>query len=247
VCSSDLLEVSSRQAVSVSPPNVSAVSVAVSAGGIHSTERDVADVVAFGGIPDPASVDRRASQRIQGQHDADDLQMGRAMRNAKLRDIEASTGMTVNTNFYVLHFSEDDIISKANRLGISLGSNDREVLSSVNALLDLEVDRTMEVMRNIAAVKPMVETELQELGVHDLEGLCEDLIPTGDLGVAEVDAHEYAAPNHPHFASSEYLSHADKEVTLEKPKQKWSRKIYVESAVRRSTRTKYKKKFHDER
>lgn len=37
------------------------------------------DVIAFGGIPDPMSSDRRFSHRIQAQPDADDIQLGRAI------------------------------------------------------------------------------------------------------------------------------------------------------------------------
>ena len=70
------------------------------------------DVIAFGGIPDPMSGDRRFSHRIQAQPDADDIQMGRAMRAAKLRDIEANTGMSVNTECSILHFSPNEIIDK---------------------------------------------------------------------------------------------------------------------------------------
>nr|XP_020153356.1 zinc finger MYM-type protein 1-like [Aegilops tauschii subsp. strangulata] len=56
------------------------------------------EVIAFGGIPDPASVDRCFSHRIQSQPDADDIQMG--MRAAKLRDIEANTEMKRKTLHY---------------------------------------------------------------------------------------------------------------------------------------------------
>ena len=42
------------------------------------------EVIAFGGIPDPASGGGRFSHRIQSQLDADDIQMGRATRAAKL-------------------------------------------------------------------------------------------------------------------------------------------------------------------
>ena len=51
------------------------------------SERTLEEVIAFGGIQDPASGDRCDSHRIQDQPDADDLQLGRARRVAKLRDI----------------------------------------------------------------------------------------------------------------------------------------------------------------
>ncbi|XP_044443841.1 uncharacterized protein [Triticum aestivum] len=55
-------------------------------------EASVEEVVAFGGIPYPTSGGRRTSRRIQEQPDADDFQMGRAMRAAKIRDVEAVSG-----------------------------------------------------------------------------------------------------------------------------------------------------------
>ena len=118
----------------------------------------IPEVVAFGGIPDPASDGRRSSRRIQGQPDADEFQLGRAMRLAKIRDTKSSTGPSLNTSCSVLHFSENDIMHKADNLGISLGNNNREVVTSINELLDLETDRAMVMLKNIAAIKPMKES-----------------------------------------------------------------------------------------
>uniref|UniRef100_A0A8I6W8S0 Uncharacterized protein n=1 Tax=Hordeum vulgare subsp. vulgare TaxID=112509 RepID=A0A8I6W8S0_HORVV len=53
-------------------------------------------VIQFGGIPDPVTSDRRVSDRIQSQPDADDWQMDRASRIAKLKDAESSTGYLPN-------------------------------------------------------------------------------------------------------------------------------------------------------
>jgi hypothetical protein len=154
----------------------------------------VEEIPAFGCIPDPTSGDRRSSWHIQAQPDADDLELGRAMRVAKIRDIESSTGLSVNTSFPVLHFSEHDIVDKADKLGVSVGENSREVATSINELLDLEEDRATSMLKNIAAVKPMEESEINELRVHELEYLCEDLVPTSliDTEILEVEGH--AAP-----------------------------------------------------
>ena len=48
-----------------------------------------------------------------------DLQMGHATREAKLGDIKATTSMSVNTNFLVLHFSDDEIVSNVDNRGLS--------------------------------------------------------------------------------------------------------------------------------
>ena len=66
------------------------------------------EIVAFGGISNPMSEVRRMSNRLHDQPDVDDLQLGRAMQAAKLRDIEVTTGMSVNTSNSILHFSNDE-------------------------------------------------------------------------------------------------------------------------------------------
>ena len=65
------------------------------------------------------------------------------MRAAKLRDIEFTTGMSVNTSNFILHFFNEEIIYNANQLGVSLGSNVSEISNSVNDLLDLEAERAL--------------------------------------------------------------------------------------------------------
>ena len=80
-----------------------------------------------------------------------------------------------------MHFSENDIMHRADSLGISLGSSNSEVATSINDLLDLEADRALNMLKTIAAVKPMKESEINELGVNELEVLCEDLVPNNLL------------------------------------------------------------------
>lgn len=160
---------------------VASDSVRHTAGGHSPTGVALEDVIAFGVIPDPMSGDRRFSHPIQDQPDVDDIQMGRAMRAAKLQEIEVHTGMSVNTSCSILHFSEHDIIDKASNLGISLGSNDKETAKSINDLLDLETDRAVDLIRYLAAVKPMNEADINDLGVTALQSLCGDLVPTEGL------------------------------------------------------------------
>ncbi|KAE8773259.1 hypothetical protein D1007_54612 [Hordeum vulgare] len=81
------------------------------------------DVIAFGGIPDLATDDKRASLTIQAQSNADDSEMGRAMRATKLHNIENITGMEVNTSYSILHFLEAEIIDNVGLVGVSLGNN----------------------------------------------------------------------------------------------------------------------------
>lgn len=143
---------------STTPSKVSPVSS--HAGGHSLTGPPVEEIAAFGGIPDLMSGDTRVSQRIQTQPDADDLQLGRAMRAAKLRDLESTTGVSINTSFSILNFSDDEIVNNATKIGVSLGSNSMEVAKSVNDLLDLEAERAMHMLRNIASITPMRDSEV---------------------------------------------------------------------------------------
>lgn len=56
-------------------------------------------------------------------------------------------------------------MDRADRLGVLLGANSREIATSINELLDLEADRAMDMLINIAAVKPKEENEINALGV----------------------------------------------------------------------------------
>ena len=100
------------------------------------------------------------------------------MRAAKLHDAAISTGMSVNISNSLLHFSNEEIINNANQLGVSLGATDSEISNSVNDLLDLEAERALETIRNLAVVKPMNDNEIDALGVRVLNTMCVDLAPS---------------------------------------------------------------------
>ena len=122
------------------------------------------EIIAFGGIPDPVAEGRRMSCRLQDQPNVDDMQLRCAMQAAKLRDIEVTTGMSVNLSNSILHFSTDDIINNANQVGVSLGNTNSEISNSVNDLLDFEAECALETIQNLAAVKPMNDADIDALG-----------------------------------------------------------------------------------
>ena len=162
------------------------------------------------------------------------------MRAAKLRDVEVTTGMSVNTSKSILHFSNDEIVENANQLGVSLGSNDTEISNSVNDLLDLEAERALEMIRNIAAVKPMCESEVDALGVMVLDNFCADLMQPNTYEDVEADSTEIVLPSPSETGSEDQLQ------SQTVPKRKWKRKVYPVSVVRRSARIRTAKKFQDE-
>ena len=164
------------------------------------------------------------------------------MRAAKLRDVEISTGMFVINSNSILHFTNDEIVHNANQLGVSLGNNDIEISRSVNDILDLEAERALELIRHIAAVKPMNESEIDALGVRVLDGLCADLDPalheTEEDTIPEVSLHV----DEPEAIEAENDC-VDQVDGLLKPKRTWKRKVYPVSAARRSARIRTAKNF----
>ena len=162
------------------------------------------------------------------------------MRAAKLRDVEVTTGMSVNTYNSILHFSNDEIVENANQLGVSLGSNATEISNSVNDLLDLEVERALEMIHNLAAVKPISDSEVDALGVRVLNNFCADLIPPIPEAEGEDDTTEMV------MAGPSQTGCEDRLQSQNVSKRKWKRKVYLVSAVRRSARIRTAKKFHDE-
>ena len=109
---------------------------------------------------------------------------------AKLCDIEVTTGMSVNTSNSILHFFNDEIIHNANQLGLSLGTNGSEISKSVNDILDLEAEHALEMIRNLAAVKPMNDSDIVVVGVRVLDNFCADLAPSLPESEEEADTFE---------------------------------------------------------
>ena len=210
-------------------------------------ERTMEELIAFGGIADPVSAGRRVSNRIQGQPDADDLQLARAKRAAMLRHAETTAGTSFDISCSILHFSENEIVDKANDLGISLGSNETEVVKSVNDLLDLEAERASEIIRNLASIQPMNDNDMNNLGINDLANICNNLLPSVEAEDEEdVENTDTVEPLLMEEAVSVIANSIVPQGVEEKPKRPWKRKIYPTSAVRRSARVKLKKKFHDD-
>jgi hypothetical protein len=89
--------------------------------GSSSDHPSLDDVIAFGGIACADESAVRSSARIARQADADTPQLDRAMRNAQLRN-DYTAGISPPKHS-ILSFSDDLIIDRAKRLGVSLGSN----------------------------------------------------------------------------------------------------------------------------
>ena len=106
-------------------------------------------------------------------------------------------------------------------------------------MLDLEAERALETIRNLAAVKPMNDDEIDALGVRVLDQLRADLAPSNN------ESEDDDMPLENADGSIVQPGYEDRASEPSKPKRKWKRKIYPDSAVRRSARIRTTKKFHD--
>jgi hypothetical protein len=68
--------------------------------------------------------------------------MERAMQNVNLKHDYVTRG-NGKTEPSVVLLSDDDIIFKASRLGISLGKNDMEISKAVKSIKGVNVNRTL--------------------------------------------------------------------------------------------------------
>ena len=153
-------------------------------------------------------------------------------------------GSSFDISCSILHFSENEIVDKANDLGISLGSNETEVVKSVNDLLDLEAERASEIIRNLASIQPLNDNDMNNLGINDLANICNNLLPSVEAEDEEdVENIDTVEP----LLMDEAVSVIDTNIVPqgvgEKPERLWKRKIYPTSAVHRSARVKLKNFF----
>ena len=111
----------------------------------------------------------------------------------------------------------------------------------------MEVERASEIIRNLASIQPMNGNDMNNLGINDVANICNNLLPSVETeDEEEVENTDTVEP----FLTEEAVSVMDNNIVPEgvgeKPKQPWKRKIYPNSAVRRSARVKLKKKLHDD-
>ena len=89
-------------------------------------------------------------------------------------------------------------------------------------------------IRNIAAVKPMNDAEIDALGGRALDSFCADLAPSLPETEEVEGVGSPTASSHvdiPEVTSPEPVSE-DRREDQNKPKRKWKQKVYPVSAVR---------------
>jgi hypothetical protein len=142
--------------------------------GAHTIKPTIEQLVAFGGISEPSSNGVRTSGRIRAQPNADMPQLERAVHLAQRRNEQLLTGTSNTSNPSIIHMSSDQIVSRANKLGISLGNSTEQVLKSVQKIKSLESDRHVTFLKNnLNSVDPSVSPSLV---ISRASSLSEDLV-----------------------------------------------------------------------
>jgi hypothetical protein len=99
-------------------------------------------LINFGGIPE-ANSNVRSSERIQSQFNADDTQMDRAMHRAELKNIGSYQGTDANSKKILHSISNDDIIARTVKLGVSLGNSNSEIAQTIDDIKNCDTSRTL--------------------------------------------------------------------------------------------------------
>jgi hypothetical protein len=184
---------------------------------VNLTDRPtVEEVIAFGGIP-KSSLGTRSSARLGGQPGVDMTQMEKAMRNAQLRDVSSCAGMSVPPKFSIVNIPDNEIIHKAERLGISLGKSEGEIVKSIKGIKLLEEERILTMLHKNVDDYVSREDDPSTLVMSKVSTLCEDLVEDDGIPL-DLDDH---------------LEHLDSVVKVKKNRV---RKTYDTNDICKSTR-----------
>ena len=95
------------------------------------------------------------------------------MLMAVRRDSMERTGTSPNPRCSFVSFSKELIVSRASKLGISLGTSPSQIENSVENLKVLEESRNLTFLQN--NLPPLAEGESHSLVMRKASNLCEDL------------------------------------------------------------------------
>jgi hypothetical protein len=183
----------------------------------------VEEVIAFVGIP-KSSLGARSSARLGGQPGVDMTQTEKAMRNAQLMGASSCAGMSVSPKFSIVNIPDNEIIHKAERLGISLGKSEGEIVKSIKGINLLEEERILTMLHKNVDDYVSREDDPSTLVMSKVSTLCEDLVEDDGIPL-DLDDH---------------LERLD---SVAKVKKTRVRKSYDTNNIRKSTGRKIKKQF----
>jgi hypothetical protein len=124
------------------------LSLIESSSDIVSVRPTTEEVIAFGGIP-KASTGVRSSNRLGGQPNVDLPQMEKAMKNAQLRDASFCAGKPLAPKYSIVNIPDSEIIHRADRLGVSLGKSDGEVVKSIKGIKMVEEEQILTILQKM--------------------------------------------------------------------------------------------------
>jgi hypothetical protein len=139
-------------------------------------EKTLENIIAFGGIADCSQMGLRSSERLKAQPMADATQMERAMLLAQRRDEPVCSGTAPTNPYSVLNFSDDDILSRAADMGVSLGVSAESKLGSIKLIKDTEVHRSLTLLKKTESTSESNIADPNNLVVSNISALCEDLV-----------------------------------------------------------------------
>ena len=106
-----------------------------------------ADVIAYGGILEAADLGIRSSDRLRGQPNADATALERAQQLAQARDEDFGPGNSRAHRFSIASIPDDVVVARAGKLGLSLGLTPNEVATSVSLIKDVDLHRTLTILK----------------------------------------------------------------------------------------------------
>jgi hypothetical protein len=175
------------------------------------------DIIAYGGIAESQHAGLRSSDRLRAQSHADATQLERAMMLAQRRDELLSQGTAPSTKYLVLKFSNDDILSRASGMGVSLGVSLDSKLKSVKIIKDTELQRSLPILKKAESSVEPNDLDSHNLVVSKFSNLCDDLVDEENCSI---------------------MGDVGTTVSTFPPARSRTRKVYDKSSVRRSKRLK---------
>ena len=129
------------------------------------------EMLAFGGMRETAV---RSSPRLAEQPNAELSQLHCAMDLTSRKVYGSPPGIPIHDKLSLRSLSASEIKSRSVRLGISLGSSNEQVESSILTILNLEQEREMIYLNN--SLPPSKDKAESSLVLKRAINICEDLV-----------------------------------------------------------------------
>jgi hypothetical protein len=170
------------------------------------------ELIAFGGISEPAFNGIRSSDRIRAQPNADVSQMERAIQLSQQRDNQGKASVSKHS---FTSLSNDEILARANKLGVSFGKTSNQVADSIIMLKAVENERECTILER---KKRTSDDDPHNLFVSKVSGLCEDLTEEETFGLEDHTDHFCQEAKSGHARSKRFIK-------VEQPKVRRSARI----------------------